>query len=106
MVRPVQTLLLFLLGVAVGGFVVWQLIGSYYQSEPAEREKALWRRLAELQALMKVPPTFWVVWERYVREQPRLSTSRTPRSEETQGKHGMQKPEQPGEDPGPRRERD
>lgn len=102
-----QTLLFILLGVAVGGCVVWWLTAAYYQTEPSAREKALWRRLAELQALMKVPPTFWVVWERYIREQPRLSTTSTPAPEKAQGRHtAPEPPTPPGDDPGPNGERE
>jgi hypothetical protein len=106
-VGTAQTLLFILLGVAVGGYVAWWSTAAYYQTEPSAREKALWRRLAELQALMKVPPTFWAVWERYIREQPRLSTTSSPAPEKAPGRHAApEPPTQPGDDTRPDRERE
>lgn len=56
------------LGAAVGAYTCWWLVGSYYTNEPSAREKELWKRIAELQALLKVPPLFWHVWARYTDE--------------------------------------
>ena len=62
------SLLIGALGAAVGAYTCWRVIGSYYTNEPSAREKELWKRIAELQALLKVPPLFWHVWARYTDE--------------------------------------
>jgi hypothetical protein len=57
-----------LVGIAAGGLIMWRLIGDYYKIGPTEREKELFKQLAELQALLRVPPLFWHIWERYLQE--------------------------------------
>jgi hypothetical protein len=61
-------LLIGALGAAVGAYTCWRIIGSYYMNGPSAREKELWKRIAELEALLKVPPLFWHVWARYTDE--------------------------------------
>lgn len=63
-----SALLIAALGAAVGAVGYWWLTGSYYHHEPTAREQALWRRIAELQSIMEVPPFFWQVWARYTHE--------------------------------------
>lgn len=55
-------------GAVVGAYTCWRLVGSYYTTGPSAREKELWKRIAELQALLKVPPMFWHVWACYTDE--------------------------------------
>jgi hypothetical protein len=55
-------------GAVVGAYTCWRIIGSYYTGGPSAREKELWKRIAELEALLKVPPLFWHVWARYTDE--------------------------------------
>lgn len=69
-----SALLIGALGVAVGAYTCWRLVGSYYTNEPSAREKELWKRIAELQALLKVPPLFWHVWARYTDELTQSAT--------------------------------
>ena len=63
-----HAVLLLAVGLATGTFGCWWLIASYYTAEQPEREKELWKRIAELEALLKVPPLFWQVWARYTDE--------------------------------------
>ena len=88
-------------GAALGAYTCWRVIGSYYTSGPSAREKELWKRIAELQALLKVPPLFWHVWARYTDEHTQSAT---------RGKHAADnaahEPESPDEGPYPGDERD
>jgi hypothetical protein len=77
-----QAVMLAVVGVATGACLCWWFIGGYYRTEPAAREKALWNRIAELQALLKVPPLFWQVWARYTHELTQPNTD-----EQLRGKH-------------------
>lgn len=63
-----QAVVFAAIGVATGACACWWLVGSYYTHEPSARENELWKRIAELQALLKVPPLFWHVWARYTDE--------------------------------------
>lgn len=67
-------LLIGALGATIGAYMCWRLVGSYYTSEPSAREKELWKRIAELQALLKVPQMFWHVWARYTDERAQSAT--------------------------------
>ena len=88
-----------LVGVVSGALLVWLLIGDYYKISPTEREKELWKQVAELQALLRVPPLFWYVWERYLQER---SPSKNNDSD-GRGKHAA--PETPDDGAPPRGER-
>lgn len=77
-----QAVILAVVSMATGACVCWWFIGGYYHTEPAAREKALGTRIAELQALLKVPPLFWQVWARYTDELTQTNTE-----EQTGGKH-------------------
>ena len=68
------SLLIGALGATVGAYTCWRLVGSYYTNEPSTREKELWKRIAELEALLKVPPMFWHVWARYTDERAQPAT--------------------------------
>ncbi|MBV9160443.1 MAG: hypothetical protein JO281_02540 [Pseudonocardiales bacterium] len=63
-----SALLIGALGVAVGAYACWRVLDSYYHTHPTDREKALWKRIADLQAILHVPPMFWHVWARYTDE--------------------------------------
>ena len=92
-----------LVGIASGGLVVWLIIGDYYHIKPTEREKELWKQLAELQALMRVPPLFWHVWERYIHER----SHRTAKNTGHRGKHAaVDEPEAPNDIAHPGQEQD
>jgi hypothetical protein len=96
-----SVLLMGVLGVAVGALGCWWLIGSYHTNEPRAREKALWDRIAELQAVMDVPALFWQVWARYTDELAHCATG---------GKHAADsqthESDAPGDSPHSRGERD
>jgi hypothetical protein len=77
-----QAIALAVVGVATGAFGCWWMTGSYYTNEPAAREKELWKRIAELEAMLKVPPMFWQVWARYTHELPQGDSN-----EQSRGKH-------------------
>ena len=63
-----QAIMLAVLGVVAGVCGCWWFTGSYYHTEPGEREKELWRRIGELEAILEVPPLFWQVWAYYIHE--------------------------------------
>jgi hypothetical protein len=91
-----------LVGVVSGGLLVWLLIGDYYKISPTEREKELWKQVAELQALLRVPPLFWHIWERYLERSHQTTGS----DAGTRGKHAApQAPEETDDSTPPRGER-
>jgi hypothetical protein len=96
-----SALLIGALGVAVGACACWRVLGSYYHTHPTDREKELWKRIADLQAILHVPPMFWHVWARYTDE---LAHSATP------GKHAADsqthESDAPGDSPRSGGERD
>ena len=92
-----------LVGITAGGLIMWRLIGDYYRIGPTEREKELWKQVAELQALLRVPPLFWHIWERYLHERSHQTTGS---DAGTRGKHATpQTPEATNDSTPPREER-
>lgn len=81
-----EVLVVALLAFGVAFTFAWLIVGGDDEAsshERRERERALRERIDELQALLKVPPLFWEVWERYTHEHARLLLEEFPNT----GKH-------------------
>lgn len=100
------SLLMGVLGVVAGALSCWWLTGSYYHTEPSAREKELWRRITELQAIIEVPPLFWQIWAHYTHELSQNNNGDQTHGKDPASSEATEQQAASGERPRPGDERD